>query len=29
LKLEQCGHAPFRDQPERTLAAIAAFIRRT
>ena len=29
LKLERCGHAPFRDQPERTLAAIAAFIQRT
>ena len=29
LKLERCGHAPFRDQPERTLEAIAAFIRRT
>ncbi len=29
LKLENCGHAPFRDQPEATLAAVAAFIRRT
>jgi pimeloyl-ACP methyl ester carboxylesterase len=29
LKMERCGHAPFRDQPERTLEAIAAFIRRT
>jgi len=29
LKLERCGHAPFRDQPERTLEAIADFIRRT
>lgn len=28
LKLEGCGHAPFRDQPERTLEAVAAFIRR-
>src|SRR4051812_4322360 len=25
LKLEKCGHAPFRDRPEETLAAIAAF----
>jgi pimeloyl-ACP methyl ester carboxylesterase len=29
LKLERCGHTPFRDQPERTLEAVAAFIRRT
>jgi pimeloyl-ACP methyl ester carboxylesterase len=29
LKLEKCGHAPFRDQPDATLAALAAFIRRT
>jgi pimeloyl-ACP methyl ester carboxylesterase len=29
LKLENCGHAPFRDQPERTLEAVSAFIRRT
>jgi pimeloyl-ACP methyl ester carboxylesterase len=29
LKLEQCGHAPFRDQLEKTLAAVADFIRRT
>ena len=29
LKLEQCGHSPFRDQPEKTLAAVADFIRRT
>jgi len=29
LKLEKCGHAPFRDQPEATLAAVSAFIRRT
>ena len=28
LKLEGCGHSPFRDQPERTLEAVAAFIRR-
>lgn len=28
LKLERCGHAPFRDQPEQTLEAIAGFIRR-
>jgi len=28
LKLEDCGHAPFRDQPERTLAAVTAFIDR-
>jgi pimeloyl-ACP methyl ester carboxylesterase len=26
LKLENCGHTPFRDQPEKTLAAIARFI---
>jgi len=26
LKLHDCGHAPFRDQPEKTLAAVAAFI---
>ncbi len=25
-KLEDCGHAPFRDQPERTLAALTQFI---
>jgi len=29
LKLPDCGHAPFRDQPEKTLAAVADFIRRT
>ena len=29
LKLERCGHAPFRDQPEKTLEAVTAFIRRT
>lgn len=28
LKLERCGHAPFRDQPERTLAAIQDFVER-
>jgi pimeloyl-ACP methyl ester carboxylesterase len=28
LKLEDCGHAPFRDQPERTLAAVAEFVNR-
>jgi pimeloyl-ACP methyl ester carboxylesterase len=26
LKLEDCGHAPFRDQPETTLAAVAEFV---
>ena len=26
LKLENCGHSPFRDHPRETLAAIAAFI---
>ena len=26
LKLEDCGHAPFRDQPETTLAAVTRFI---
>jgi len=26
LKLEDCGHAPFRDRPEATLAALTAFI---
>ena len=26
LKLERCGHAPFRDQPEAVLAAAASFI---
>ncbi len=25
-RLDQCGHDPFRDQPERTLARAAAFI---
>ncbi len=28
LLLPDCGHAPHRDQPERTLAAMADFIRR-
>lgn len=28
VKLEDCGHAPFRDQPEKTLAAVARFIDR-
>jgi pimeloyl-ACP methyl ester carboxylesterase len=28
LKLEDCGHAPFRDQPETTLAAVTRFIDR-
>jgi pimeloyl-ACP methyl ester carboxylesterase len=26
LKLEDCGHIPFRDQPEKTLAAVTRFI---
>ena len=26
LKLEACGHSPFRDQPEKTLAAIVRFL---
>jgi pimeloyl-ACP methyl ester carboxylesterase len=26
LKLENCGHAPFKDQPERTLSAVGRFI---
>ena len=26
LKLEKCGHTPFRDRPEQTLAAVAAFV---
>jgi pimeloyl-ACP methyl ester carboxylesterase len=26
LKLEDCGHAPFRDQPEKTLASVTKFI---
>jgi pimeloyl-ACP methyl ester carboxylesterase len=28
LRLEDCGHAPFREQPERTLAAVAGFVSR-
>ena len=28
LKLEDCGHTPFRDQPEKTLAAVTAFVRK-
>ena len=28
LVLERCGHAPHRDQPERTLAAMAGFVNR-
>jgi pimeloyl-ACP methyl ester carboxylesterase len=27
LKLHDCGHAPFREQPERTLDAVARFVR--
>jgi pimeloyl-ACP methyl ester carboxylesterase len=27
LELPACGHAPFRDQPQATLAAIARFVR--
>jgi len=27
LKLEQCGHSPFRDQPEQTLQAISVFVK--
>jgi pimeloyl-ACP methyl ester carboxylesterase len=27
LVLPQCGHSPHRDQPDRTLAAMAAFVR--
>ena len=27
LKLENCGHSPFRDRPQETLAAITEFIR--
>jgi pimeloyl-ACP methyl ester carboxylesterase len=26
MKLEDCGHAPFRDQPEKTLAAVTRFV---
>jgi len=28
LKLKDCGHAPFREQPERTLDAVARFVER-
>ena len=28
LKLADCGHTPFRDQPEKTLSAVTAFIDR-
>jgi pimeloyl-ACP methyl ester carboxylesterase len=28
LKLENCGHTPFRDRPEETLLAVQAFIKR-
>ena len=28
LKLEECGHTPFRDQPEKTLEACVSFVRR-
>jgi pimeloyl-ACP methyl ester carboxylesterase len=28
VKLEACGHAPFKDQPERTLSAIETFARK-
>jgi pimeloyl-ACP methyl ester carboxylesterase len=27
LKLKDCGHAPFREQPEQTLAAVVRFVR--
>jgi pimeloyl-ACP methyl ester carboxylesterase len=27
LKLKDCGHAPFRDQPERTLEAVVQFVK--
>jgi len=26
LKLKDCGHAPFREQPEKTLQAIVQFV---
>lgn len=29
LKLEDCGHAPFREQPEKTLEAVARFIQKS
>jgi pimeloyl-ACP methyl ester carboxylesterase len=28
LKLERCGHAPFRDRPDEVLAAVAGFVER-
>lgn len=28
LKLEDCGHSPFRDQPDKTLAAVTAFVQK-
>lgn len=28
LKLDECGHTPFRDQPDQTLAAVARFVDR-
>ena len=28
VKLRNCGHAPFRDQPEATLAAVTRFVNR-
>jgi pimeloyl-ACP methyl ester carboxylesterase len=27
LKLERCGHAPFRDQPEKVLSKTSDFVR--
>ena len=27
LKLESCGHAPFRDQPEAVLSAVSSFVK--
>ena len=27
LKLQECGHSPFRDQPEKTLSAVVPFIK--
>jgi pimeloyl-ACP methyl ester carboxylesterase len=27
LKLERCGHAPFRDQPEKVLSKASDFVR--
>jgi pimeloyl-ACP methyl ester carboxylesterase len=28
LKLENCGHAPFRDQPDTVIRAVSAFLRK-